>query len=171
MGGLIYITGPARSGKSQRAVERAKSWGDHTVFVATYCHDAGDPEMAERVRRHRETRPAWRTLEAPADVAADLARLTPPPSGVVFDCLTLWLGARFAEADHEITGAWSEQLRQFKTQAWPMIIVSNELGWSLVPPEPEARRFRDLAGVLAQLTAAAAEEAWLMVSGCALRMK
>jgi adenosylcobinamide kinase/adenosylcobinamide-phosphate guanylyltransferase len=49
--------------------------------------------------------------------------------------------------------------------------VSNELGWSLVPPEPQARRFRDLAGTLAQMTAAAAEEAWLMIAGCALRLK
>jgi adenosyl cobinamide kinase/adenosyl cobinamide phosphate guanylyltransferase len=41
----------------------------------------------------------------------------------------------------------------------------------LVPPDRETRRFRDLAGTLAQLTAAAADEAWLMVAGCPLRLK
>jgi len=33
------------------------------------------------------------------------------------------------------------------------------------------RRFRDLAGWLGQRTAAAADEAWLLVAGCPLRLK
>ena len=171
MGKLTFITGPVRSGKSQRAVEQAKEWGSDTVFVATYCADAQDSEMLERVRRHRAERPAWRTLEAPADVSASLAALAPPPSGVILDCLTLWAGARFADSDAAIIAAWSAQLSAFKAASWPSVIVSNELGWSLVPTDPQARRFRDLAGTLAQLTAAAADEVWLMVAGCPLRLK
>jgi len=171
MGKLIFITGPVRSGKSQRAVEYAKPWGSDAVFVATYRSDANDSEMMERVRRHRAGRPAWRTLEAPLDVAASLAQLAPRPSGVVLDCLTLWVSARFAGTDEEIVTAWSAQLSAFKEASWPTVIVSNELGWSLVPADAPARRFRDLAGTLAQLSAAAADEAWLMVAGCALRLK
>jgi adenosyl cobinamide kinase/adenosyl cobinamide phosphate guanylyltransferase len=171
MGELTFITGPVRSGKSQRAVEQAKAWGSDTVFVATYCADAHDSEMLERVRRHRAERPVWRTLEAPADVSASLAALAPPPSGMILDCLTLWAGARFADSDAAITTAWSAQLSAFKAASWPSIIVSNELGWSLVPTDPQARRFRDLAGTLAQLTAAAADDVWLMIAGCPLRLK
>ena len=102
MGDLTFITGPVRSGKSRRAVEQAKAWGSDTVFVATYCTDAHDSEMSERVRRHRAERPAWRTLEAPADVSASLAALAPPPSGMILDCLTLWASARVADADQAI---------------------------------------------------------------------
>jgi adenosylcobinamide kinase/adenosylcobinamide-phosphate guanylyltransferase len=171
MSELIFITGPSRSGKSRRAVEQAERWEGDTVFVATYRADASDLEMVERVRRHRAERPGWRTLEAPADVAVALTTLSPPPSGVILDCLTLWAGARFAESDESIANAWSAQLSAFKAAPWPIIIVSNELAWGLVPPEPQARRFRDLAGTLAQLTAAAATEVWLMVAGCPLRLK
>jgi adenosyl cobinamide kinase/adenosyl cobinamide phosphate guanylyltransferase len=171
MGELTFITGPVRSGKSQHAVELAKRRGSDTVFVATYQADARDSEMMERVRRHRAERPAWRTLESPADVAASLAALAPPPSGVILDCLTLWAGARFAESDHAITTAWSVQLSEFKAASWPTVIVSNELGWGLVPTEPQARRFRDLAGTLAQLTSAAADDVWLMIAGRPLRLK
>jgi adenosylcobinamide kinase / adenosylcobinamide-phosphate guanylyltransferase len=171
MAELTFITGPARSGKSRRAVEQAKAWGSDTVFVATYCADAHDSEMSDRVRRHRAERPAWRTLEAPADVSASLAALAPPPSGMILDCLTLWASARFADSDEAIAAAWSAQLSAFKAAPWPCVIVSNELGWSLVPTEPQARRFRDLAGTLAQLTAAAADDAWLMIAGCPLRLK
>jgi adenosylcobinamide kinase/adenosylcobinamide-phosphate guanylyltransferase len=171
MGKLIFITGPVRSGKSRRAVEYAKPWGEDAVFVATYRSDPHDSEMMERVRRHRAERPAWRTLEAPPDAAASLAQLAPPPSGVILDCLTLWVSARFADSDEAITAAWGAQLSAFKAASWPTVIVSNELGWSLVPADAPARRFRDLAGALAQLSAAAADEAWLMVAGCALRLK
>jgi adenosylcobinamide kinase / adenosylcobinamide-phosphate guanylyltransferase len=175
MGELTFITGPTRSGKSRRAVEQAKLWGGDTVFVATYANDGHDAEMMERVRRHRAERPGWRTLEAPLeqplDISACLATLSPRPSGVIIDCLTLWAGARLGDSDEAITAAWSSQLAAFVAAPWPTIVVSNELGWSLVPPEPLARRFRDLAGTLAQLTAAAAGQVWLMVAGCPLRLK
>jgi adenosylcobinamide kinase/adenosylcobinamide-phosphate guanylyltransferase len=168
---LSFITGPVRSGKSRLAVKHAGRWGSDAVFVATYNADALDSEMMERVRRHRAERPAWRTLEAPLDVAASLAQLTPRPSGVILDCLTLWASARFADSDDDIGKSWSEQLAEFKAAPWPTIIVSNELGWSVVPPDAPTRRFRDLAGILAQQTAAAADEVWLVVAGCPLRLK
>lgn len=169
---LIYLTGPVRSGKSRRAVELARAWGDGVVFVGTWRADATDAEMGERVRRHRAERPAaWRTLDAPIEVAAALAGMRPAPSGAVLDCLTLWLSDRFAESDEAIVAAWDEQLRGARAATWPMIVVGNEVGWSLVPETAELRRFRDLAGVLSQRTAAAADEAWLMVAGCAVRLK
>lgn len=171
MGSLVFVTGPVRSGKSRYAVDQARRWGDNVVFVATYRSDPHDAEMADRVRSHRTERPAWRTLEAPADTAASLAALSPPPGGVILDCLTLWAGARFDDTDETIVGEWRTQLAAFKAAPWPSIVVSNELGWSLVPAERESRRFRDLAGTLAQLTAAAADEVWLIVAACPLRLK
>lgn len=171
MGQLIFFTGPVRSGKSRRAVELARAWGDDVVFAATWRPGAKDAEMDERVRRHRAERPAWRTLEAPVKLADALAALRPAPAGVVLDCLTLWLGDRFAETDEAIVAAWDEELARAKTAPWPMVVVGNEVGWSLVPESAELRRFRDLAGTLSQRTAAAADEAWLCVAGCAVRLK
>lgn len=171
MGKLIFLTGPVRSGKSRRAVELARAWGDAVVFVATYRGDPHDAEMAARVARHRAERPAWRTLEAPHDLAAALSALSPAPSGVVVDCLTLWLGDRLAAADPAILAAWSDQLARLRSAPWPVVIVGNEIGWCPVPELPVLRRFRDLAGSLAQATAAAADEAWLLVAGCPVRLK
>lgn len=171
MGKLIYLTGPVRSGKSRRAVALAGEWGDGVVFVATYRPDPGDGEMTERVRRHRAERPAWRTLEAPADMAAALRAISPAPAGVVLDCLTLWLSDRFERSDDSILAEWNALLETLGAAPWPVIVVGNEIGWSPVPETPELRRFRDLAGTLAQRTAAVASEAWLMVAGCPVRLK
>ena len=172
MGMITFITGPVRSGKSSWAVEKAREWGEGVVFVATYRHDPADQEMTERLRRHRAERPAsWRTLEAPADPAAALEALEPPPSGVLMDCLTLWLADRLDASDQAILDAWERQLEGFRRCSWPVLLVSNEVGWSPVPEDPALRRFRDLAGWINQRSARVADDAWLCVAGCRLRLK
>lgn len=172
MGRLHFVTGPVRSGKSRFALELAKGWGADVVYAATYRLDPLDEEMQDRVRRHREERPAtWRTLEAPGDIGAALLHLDPPPSGLLVDCLTVWLAGRLEASDDGILEGWKRLLAAFKAAPWPTVIVGNEVGWSLVPGEAELRRFRDLAGWLAQATAREADEAWLLVAGCPLRLK
>ncbi len=171
MGRIHFFTGPVRSGKSRAAVALAEGWGLDVVYAASYRPDPGDGEMAERLRRHRAERPGWRTLEASEDVAATLATLEPAPSGVVLDCLTLWMTDRFHREDAELLATWEAQLEAFRAAPWPVVIVGNEVGWAPVPLEPELRRFRDLAGTLGQRTAAAADEVCLYVAGLPVRLK
>jgi len=40
-----------------------------------------------------------------------------------------------------------------------------------VPADAALRRYRDLIGTLGQMTATAADEAWLHVAGCPVRLK
>ena len=172
MGKITYITGPVRSGKSRLALDTARAWGDQVVFAATYRLDPRDTEMVNRVNRHRHERPlAWRTLEAPGDLVTVLEELDPPPSGLILDCLTLWLAGRMEASDDAILDAWGRLLVCLRAAPWPTVIVGNEVGWAPVPEDPELRRFRDLAGWLAQATAREADEAHLCVAGCPLRLK
>lgn len=172
MGRLAYVTGPVRSGKSRFALELALHWGDHVVYAATYRMNPQDARMLERIRLHREERPPiWRTLEAPGDLAAALSALQPPPSGVLLDSLAVWLAERLEASDHAIVEGWERLLLYLREAPWPTVVVGNEIGWSQEPEDPEARRFRDLAGRLAQLTTLAAADAWLLVAGCPLRLK
>jgi len=171
MSKLLFLTGPVRSGKSRHAVTLAREWGSGDVFVATYRLSSDDQEMSVRVQRHQAERPAWRTLEAPFDVASELEALQPAPTGVVLDSLTLWASDRFGKTDAEVLADWDEQLIRFRRAPWPIVIVGDEIGWSPVPPDAALRRFRDLVGTLAQRTAEAADEAWLLVAGCPVRLK
>jgi adenosyl cobinamide kinase/adenosyl cobinamide phosphate guanylyltransferase len=172
VGAITFLTGPARSGKSAKAVEIASQWGEDVVFVATWAAEPGDPEMDERVTRHRRERPAaWRTLEAPEDIASALCALSPPPRGAILDSIVLWASARFDWRDDEILAAWSGILAVLNAALFPVVIVGDEVGWGTVPMEAGLRRFRDLNGWLNQRTAAAAREAWLMVAGCPVRLK
>ena len=68
------ILGGARSGKTRAALDWAESLGPTRVYIATA--EAGDPEMAARIARHRAERgPGWRTLEAATDLAGALAQV------------------------------------------------------------------------------------------------
>ena len=53
----------------------------------------------------------------------------------------------------------------------PVIIVSDEVGLGLVPESAEARRFRDLLGLVNQRAAARAGEVHLCVAGIPQRIK
>ena len=81
------VLGGARSGKSVEA-ERLLRTEQRVTYVATAYPAENDDEWAERVRLHRERRPAhWSTLET-LDLAALLGTSGDP---LLVDCLTLWL--------------------------------------------------------------------------------
>ena len=79
----------------------------------------------------------------------------------------------------EITHPTSQQLapatqrfrKPLAKQSSPVILVTNEVGGGIVPENAVARRFRDAAGLTNQRVAAAADEVWLVVSGCPLKVK
>lgn len=71
---LTFILGGARSGKSDYALESARTLAgdDPVLFIATAT--AGDDEMRDRIAQHQTERPHhWQTLEAPLDVGTTLA--------------------------------------------------------------------------------------------------
>ena len=90
---LILVLGGTRSGKSRfglAATERLAG-GGRAWFLATAR--PGDPELDDRIARHRRDRPAdWPTVEVGDDLAAALAS-TAPDEPVLIDGLTLWLSA------------------------------------------------------------------------------
>ena len=132
--------------------------------------EAKDAEMAARIERHRAERgEAWRTIEAPLALAEAIRRLDRNDVAVV-DCLTLWLSNLMA-SPVDVEDAVSElvaTLRQSPAMIW---VVSNEVGWGIVPDNPLARRFRDEAGLLHQRIGAVSTDVILMVSGLALCLK
>src|SRR5437867_2137855 len=86
---IILIGGGTRSGKSRFALTLAEKLGMKRLFVAT--GQAKDAEMAERIRKHQESRgDAFPTLEEPLALPESLKEIK-DKDVVVIDCLTLWL--------------------------------------------------------------------------------
>ena len=176
----VLILGGARSGKSVTA-ERLLAARDQVDYVATGpLPDPADPEWADRVRLHRERRPAhWTTLETLEleGVLAGSARLAVP---VLVDCLSTWLasvmedcglwagapgaGKQVAERIDGLLRAWRSTRRQ-------VVAVSNEVGSGVVPATASGVRYRDELGVLNARIAAECEQVWLCTAGIARRLR
>lgn len=160
------ITGAVRSGKSGKALSLAAPYAEK-LFVATAW--AGDGEMHDRIARHRRERgDEWETVEEPLDLAA--AMRVRPNAVAVVDCITLWVSNSMA-SEVALDDALEAFLAAARARTAPVIIVTNEVGWGIVPAFESGRRFRDLAGLANQRIAAEADEVWLMVSGLGLRLK
>jgi adenosylcobinamide kinase/adenosylcobinamide-phosphate guanylyltransferase len=172
------VTGGVRSGKSRHA-ETILASEPHVRYVAPgpVPDPARDPEWAARIEQHRSRRPPhWETDEN-ADVAAALREAD---GAVLVDCLGTWVTAVV-----DGLGLWAEPLAawqdQFElrleglVQAWvaatgPVVAVTNEVGWGVVPEHRSGRTFADLLGRTNQAVAAVSDEVVLLVAGRPLRL-
>ena len=163
------VLGGARSGKSRFAqgAAEAVAAASGTKPIAIVTAQVYDEEMAERVAKHQAERgDTWSTIEAPLELPQAIKALKAGDVAVI-DCMTLWLtNLMLSEQD---IGLQSQRLLDALTttpaQIW---IVSNEVGWGIVPDNALARRFSDEAGRLNQLLARDAQEAVLIVAGMKL---
>lgn len=177
---ITLILGGARSGKSSFAEGLALGAGLPVTYLATA--DVRDGEMARRVEIHRQRRLAgWSTWEEPP---RELPEAVASASGVLLlDCLTLWLTRLFLEADAASLSEeeWASREKDIRSltkrlcrsprPGAHLLIVSNEVGFGLVPPSVMGRRFRDLQGRMNQLTVRMARRVALVVAGCPLWVK
>jgi adenosylcobinamide kinase / adenosylcobinamide-phosphate guanylyltransferase len=165
---LTLVLGGARSGKSRYAENLIAASRPPWIFVATA--EADDAEMAARIALHRRRRGTdWQTVEAPHDVAVALAAAA-ATAPVLIDCLTLWLSNRMlADADLETEIVRLEAA--LDARRGPVVLVSNEVGFGIVPDNELARRFRDLQGRLNQRLAARADRVVLVVAGLPIVVK
>lgn len=176
---LILVLGGARSGKSQLAQRLAQDLEGLVAYVAT--GEAGDKEMADRIRAHQIARPkGWITIEAPLDVGQAILRDGSGASVYIVDCVTLLASnalmrladsRRWEEAQAAVIDRVQDLLDGFERSDAIWIVVSNEVGSGLVPPNPLGRAYRDALGAANQRLAEAADTVYLSVAGQPLRLK
>lgn len=174
----VLVLGGARSGKSVTA-ERLLAARGQVEYVATGAiPDAADPDWADRVRVHRQRRPAhWTTLET-----LDLERVLAGPgtAPVLMDCLSTWL-ARVMEqaglwdglpgADESLARRVDGLLDAWRSTRRHVVAVSNEVGSGVVPGTASGVRFRDELGILNARFAAECQQVWLCTAGIARRLR
>jgi adenosylcobinamide kinase / adenosylcobinamide-phosphate guanylyltransferase len=168
---IILITGAARSGKSSYAEQQARELGPRRLYIATA--EANDQEMRQRIEEHKRRRGNdWVTIEEPLALTETLLRQRTQTDCALVDCLTLWLSnlllAYQANYAQEKVEQFVETTRQLD---FDLILVSNELGWGIVPDNALARQFRELSGWANQRVAAVASEVVLMVTGIPMIVK
>jgi adenosylcobinamide kinase / adenosylcobinamide-phosphate guanylyltransferase len=172
---VILALGGTRSGKSRYGLARTKALAGsgRAWFLATAW--PGDPEMDDRIARHRRERPdGWPTVDVGLDLAAAIDSTT-PGEPVLIDGFTLWLSAMLpdipADPDPVIAGPVADVIRAIGGRSGPVVIVSDEIGSGVVPMHAGARAFRDIFGLAHQELARAADEVYLFVAGLPVTLK
>jgi len=173
MSRITLITGGARSGKSSYALSLGLRNYSRRVFIATAV--PFDQEMKERIARHREERDdQFHTIEEPIDLSRVLTVLPGGTQVVVVDCLTVWLGNLYhhvQDEEEKVRVQVEAFLAHLDHPACDLILVTNEVGWGIVPENPLARSFRDMAGYLNRHVAQKAAYAYLLCCGIPLPLK
>ena len=192
---LIFVLGGARSGKSAfaerlAALQHAQE-GGRVLYVATA--EALDADMERRIANHRRQRPQeWDTLEEPVGLPDVLPSALEGYDTCLLDCLTLWVSnlllrvegnplgrphpnpppeGEGTNVEAEILSAAHRLVEVYEQSSATWIVVSNEVGLSVVPPTRLGAVYRDALGRVNQAVAARADKVYFMVAGLALEMK
>lgn len=181
---IVLVTGGARSGKSTFAERYAAHLGKRGIYIAT--SPVFDEELKQRVKLHqarRESSPfRWETVEEPFQLAEKLTELGARPdvkdgrTVLLIDCLILWLSNWLVrEEEHPSVeqllvqiAALQEVIRTFPGT---LLLVTNEVGYGVVPDNPLGRVFRDVAGIMNQRIAQECEQVFLVTAGIPVEMK
>ena len=180
---IHLVLGGIRSGKSAFAEQLTADLanGRPVAYLATGV--ATDSEMAERIRLHQERRPdEWQTVEAPLNPVRawqESDGFTGSAGVLMLDSLDGWVSNLLIEHEGtpatELTARTVGAVRRFAAFIREMdsdaIIVSSEVGQSLVATSSLGRQFQDLLGTVNQAMAADADGVTLVVVGIPVPIK
>lgn len=174
---IHFVTGGARSGKSNYAKGLAENFSSVT-FVATAI--AFDESMKQRIMRHQQDRPAnWQTLEQWHSFSEPFNT-----DCVLVDCITLMVSNLMLKGEIDFDKLTQEEIEKLEQNVFfeldgllkeaegkELILVSNEVGLGLAAPTAVGNIFRDIAGRVNQYLAQQADRVVFMVSGIPLIVK
>ena len=173
---LTLVIGGTRSGKSAHAERLALATGLPVRYVATAAAD--DPSMAARIAAHVARRPAaWTTRVQAGPLLADGFEASAGEC-VLLDGVGAWIATAlhaagaFDGSDDELLGRAREQVlaevdRAVRAAggAGAAIIVAEQAGDGLLPPDRGSRAWLDVLGEATQRFAAAAVRVEVVVAG------
>ncbi len=170
------VLGGIRSGKSrwaEEAIATSLPPGEPVRYLAPAVAEGADADWANRIARHRERRPAhWSTVETD-DVAAELRQS--PGAPTLVDDLGGWLTGTLdrhdAWADGSVAAPVDAVLAAVSAFGSTLVLVSPEVGLTVVPATAAGRRFADELGSLNQRVAELCDRVVLVVAGQAVRIK
>lgn len=181
---VVLITGGAKSGKSSFAEKYAATLGPAGIYIAT--SPVFDDELRVRVQQHQERREMsairWDTIEEEYELNSVLKKLAHDAglretgTVVLVDCLVLWLSNWLLRCEQDdAMERIKEQLEQLEMtlQTFPgtLLLVTNEVGYGIVPDNPLGRIFSDLAGIMNQRVAAVSDRVFLVTAGIPIELK
>ena len=165
--GLISITGPTRSGKSKLAEFLIKNH-DPVTYIATSRPRPSDPDWQNRIDLHKKRRPAsWSLIENPKDICKAI-ELIKGDESILIDSLGGLVENNLKADDDQWNNFQNKLLNCLSENNLCIVVVSEEVGWGVVPSTPIGHLFRERHSNLSSLISCQSNKRWLAVNGSAI---
>lgn len=176
---ISIVTGGARSGKSEFAESLIK--GD-AIYIATAENfdDEMDLRIKKHVKRREESSINWRTVEC----LKKFDGLSGDEKYVLFDSLGVFISnIMFSKTADDLSDeSIEETILEVRKELehlfdWArendkeLVIVTDEVGMSIIPESKVARLYRDLIGTINKEVAAKCDRAYFVCMGIEVRLK
>lgn len=176
---ISIVTGGARSGKSEFAESLIK--GD-AIYIATAENfdDEMDLRIKKHVKRRKESSINWRTVEC----LKKFDGLSGDEKYVLFDSLGVFISnIMFSKTADDLSDeSIEETILEVRKELehlfdWArendkeLVIVTDEVGMSIIPESKVARVYRDLIGTINKEVAVKCDRAYLVCMGIEVRLK
>ncbi|MCR2044344.1 bifunctional adenosylcobinamide kinase/adenosylcobinamide-phosphate guanylyltransferase [Anaerosalibacter massiliensis] len=177
---IILVTGGARSGKSSFAEKQYENKKD-VVYIAT--SKVMDKEMEDRVILHKKSRPSyWRTFEGNYDLDNAIGK----EENYLLDCVTVLTSNIMYDltkdeerisielqkkVEDTVVNELNKLINKINDENYNLVLVTNEIGSSLVPESHIGRVFRDVQGRVNQRIASISNEVYLVCCGIPVKIK
>ncbi len=179
---ITLVTGGSRSGKSTYAESLYKG-NDDVLYIATAI--VTDEEMQKRIEQHKKSRnQSWETAEAYKDLDKVISNTS--KTDIILECVTVMVTnlmfdekikvedltlAEIEGLEKNIANEFKKFLKEVRDREKNLILVTNEVGYGLVPEYKLGRIFRDIAGRINQELARLSDEVYLVSCGLPLKLK
>lgn len=177
---ITLITGGARSGKSTYGESLYKNLTD-VAYIATA--KIYDKEMEERIKLHRNSRPGeWRTFEGNYNLVQAIGN----EKNYLLDCITV-LSSNILfdlskdreyidyilqeQVESTIINELMNLIDEINNKGYNLILITNEVGNSIVPEHHLSRVFRDIQGRINQRIAMISDRVYLVCCGIPVKIK
>ena len=165
--GLISITGPTKSGKSQLAEFLVKEQ-KFVTYIATSKQRLNDPAWQKRIDLHRMRRPdSWKLIENPLDICKEIKSIKETES-ILIDSIGGLVEHYLIEDDDKWEIFQNKFLKCFSELNLCIVVVSEEVGWGIVPPTPIGHLFRERLSTLMSLISRHSKKRFIAVNGIAI---
>ena len=170
------VLGGIRSGKSrwaEEAIAKSLAPGQPVRYLASGLAGQDDAAWAHRVAQHRDRRPAhWSTVETD-DITTQLRQS--PDTPTLVDDLGAWLTSTLdrhqAWENGSVAAPVADMIAAVSAFGSTLVLVSPEVGLTVVPATASGRRFADELGTLNQRIAALCDQVVLVVAGQGVPIK
>ena len=167
--GLITISGPIKSGKSQLAEYLIKDQ-ESITYIATAKRRNNDIEWQKKIDEHRLRRPnTWSLVESPHDICRSIDSMDENES-ILIDSLGGIVEQHIDMEEDQWELFQSKFANCLIQNNLRIFLVSEEIGWGMVPATPIGHKFRERLSKLSLLLSRHSTQKWLAINGIAIEL-